>query len=63
MASKRAHRRRSCEGKKRYETKADANVQGRRGLQVYKCDFGQHFHNGHPSRKNRQAMHAKRRRE
>lgn len=58
MASKRAQRRRACDGKRRYDT-LEAALAGRgplRALQPYKCRFCHHWHNGHPPARVRQAI-------
>jgi len=62
MASKRRQRRRSCGAKVRY-TRGDAMFAAReigRGLHAYRCDFGDHWHIGHPPSKVRQAIAARR---
>lgn len=51
MSSKRAERRRSCEGKTRFVDQDDAlNFKRRRRLAAihpYRCQFCNHFHLGH----------------
>lgn len=60
MASKRRLRRKACEGKHQYATLADAIQAARRRSAIsgqwiigYRCQWGHHFHIGHPSRKSR----------
>lgn len=69
MSSKRRIRRKSCEGKKRYDNEAEARKQCNwfwyerdARLNVYKCKFCGGFHIGHPDRKTKRAIAAKRRR-
>ncbi len=57
MSSKRRQRRKSCDGKQRYDNHIDANkamwslMQSTRfnggKMQVYKCKFCGHYHIGH----------------
>ena len=63
MSSKRAQRRRACDGKKRYATNADAlhdaaTLQRRDNypMCVYRCKFCGGHHIGHMPRKNVRAM-------
>ena len=68
MASKRAIRRRACEGKHRYTTQTDAlkalrhqpKGKGFGGMHTYHCKFCQGFHLGHPPQppKTRRTIHA-----
>lgn len=52
MSSKRALRRKSCEGKVQHETKDAAWAASRKtsggGVYPYRCSFGPHWHVGHP---------------
>ena len=59
MSSRRLLRKKSCDGKVPYPTRAEATKAleemirrlGRRGrLNVYPCKFGTHFHVGHKPR-------------
>lgn len=58
MSTKRGLRRKSCQGKIQYETKAVAQLalrdlrrKGATGLlNVYPCKFGKHYHVGHRPR-------------
>lgn len=57
MASKRALRRKMCEGKVRYTTIEEAEAVARwqsrmanETIVAYPCKFGRHFHTGHPKR-------------
>ena len=65
MASKRAIRRRACEGKRRYATQkaaGDALSKHRKGIGwmiAYHCKFCHQFHLGHPPRKVREAIAAR----
>lgn len=60
MSSKRGERRRSCERKKRYFSKAEATIEcgrlHRKGVAVhaYKCSFGDHWHIGHKTASQKQ---------
>lgn len=62
MASKRRIRRKSCEGKVRYDSQSAAQVEAnrlwRKGYQVrpYKCGFCKQWHNGHPRRSDKMRM-------
>jgi hypothetical protein len=50
MASKRAVRRKACDGKIRHETAAGAFVAARKtgkGVTSYRCKFCRSFHTGH----------------
>lgn len=60
MASKRKLRRDACESKRAYDTKAEATkargallhnkrIRGGRHIDVYRCQFGNHWHVGHRS--------------
>lgn len=64
MASKRRLRRKSCLGKAAHSTRDGSLIQlwrsRARGLLVYRCNFCKQFHVGHPGRKIRQAITAKR---
>lgn len=67
MASKRRQRRKACEGKVRYSSsRAAHNEAMRRGresghrLNGYKCAFCNGFHIGHPPKRVRQAIRARR---
>lgn len=58
MSSKRHQRRKSCEGKIQYATLGEALQAKRRiarlfndFMQAYKCEFGNHFHQGHAPHK------------
>ena len=63
MASKRAERRRACDGKKRYATEAEAQpavtslwIQYQERTSAYHCRFCGGYHVGHLPGKVRQAM-------
>lgn len=61
MASKRAHRRRSCESKVRHETQTGAVTAMRkmgspRGLHSYKCPFCKGWHVGRMTKEKKQAL-------
>jgi len=65
MSSKRRLRRKSCEGKSRYNKK-DADIvawkdRNRTGhwIRSYKCNFCKGWHVGHPTRQVRQAVLAR----
>ena len=67
MSSKRAVRRKSCEGKVRHATKDAAHLSAMhtraRGwgfVGAYKCQFCSGWHVGHPSAKQKQAFRAHR---
>ncbi len=47
MSSKRGIRRRSCEGKVRYETADEAWRMAHHGTTVYQCGFCKAYHLGH----------------
>lgn len=58
MSSKRRLRRKSCTGKQRHDTEAQAVAHAlsefkRSGerLEAYRCRFGAHYHVGHESRR------------
>lgn len=68
MSSKRAIRRKACEGKARHQDREGASValriakrEGRFGLEIYRCHFCRCYHLGHPTavtkraRRNRRA--------
>jgi hypothetical protein len=68
MSSKRALRRRSCARKNAYADQATADsvaavARRRRGqrLHVYRCQFGAHWHVGHPPGRVRQSIAGRRR--
>lgn len=61
MSSKRGLRRKSCRGKVVYQNSLLAQLRIPYGLMVYKCQFGDHWHRGHPTRSARQSLAAKRR--
>lgn len=64
MSSKRAMRRRECEGKQAFPTAAIAAMYNKTGakkfgwqrLHAYKCEFCHQFHLGHPPRKIRRIL-------
>lgn len=65
MSSKRARRRKSCEGKKAHETEASAHgavlalrKQGHQYVNSYRCAFCGKFHIGHQPKQIRQAIAA-----
>ncbi len=65
MPSKRRQRRKSCEGKTPYPSHTAAAAaarwrsrQTRSWIRPYKCQFGRHWHIGHPPRKVRRAIAA-----
>ena len=65
MASKRAARRKSCDGKIRYATGAEATAEACRlrrrshwPMQAYRCQFCHGYHVGHMPRKNIKTMQA-----
>jgi hypothetical protein len=67
MSSKRAQRRRACEGKRGFETIEDAKAAAREyalsfgdSLTPYRCRFCGRFHVGHPPKEVRQAIAARR---
>ncbi|GEM_PF-3464900 len=66
MSSKRRIRRRSCEGKKQYATYEEALKSAlavsddlKETVSAYECEFGKHFHIGHPSKRRLQSKQAK----
>jgi hypothetical protein len=68
MASKRRFRRNSCGDKKRYSTLKEAQTAAWKfdrarndTCHAYKCQFGDHFHIGHPTKAVRQAIAARQR--
>lgn len=69
MASKRAQRRRACEGKHRYDSEGQARaaiaaLHARKGyqgrLRAYRCPHCNGYHFGHMPRRVRQAIQARR---
>lgn len=65
MASKRAQKRKACEGKHKYATMADALVAlhqtpHTRQMSVYRCSFCGAPHIGHTPQRVKQAMRARR---
>lgn len=60
MASKRRLRRKSCTGKRAFESEAEAKANNRFRLRPYKCTFCSLFHLGHTPKKIRQAVAARR---
>jgi len=67
MASKRRQRRKACDGKVRYKTSKSAHNEAFRRmresgewLNSYKCAFCKGFHIGHPPKRVRQSILARR---
>ena len=67
LSSKRAIRRRSCQGKKCFTTGEEAQIAAKTAswrtkqlILAYPCQFGGHWHVGHPTRSARQGYYAKR---
>jgi hypothetical protein len=64
MASKRHLRQKCCKGKVSYETQIEAKftvaklfkVEGKRGLNAYRCRFCHKFHVGHMPRRLQEAV-------
>jgi hypothetical protein len=66
MSSKRRVRKNSCEGKVQYATLDDAKLAAIRwnkakndSCHPYKCEFGEHYHIGHPPKKVKAAIAAR----
>lgn len=61
MASKRRIRKKSCQGKRRFEDPQEAQQLAMKyGLVMYKCKFSsKHFHIGHPPKKIRISIAAR----
>jgi len=65
MASKRHLRRKACESKEKYDEatakRFAGNMTAQQGKVVlaYKCPFGNHWHTGHATRRQRQGLEAK----